>query len=55
MYRHCETKTQLGKLGLKPGGEPVAFVYWRRRRYIPQEALDNFDASQHDRRGRRAA
>jgi hypothetical protein len=26
-----------------------------RRRYIPQEALDNFDASQHDRRGRRAA
>jgi DNA polymerase-3 subunit epsilon len=28
---HLKTKTQLGKLGLKPGGEPVAFIYWRRR------------------------
>jgi DNA polymerase-3 subunit epsilon len=29
---HLKTKTQLGKLGLKPGGEPVAFIYWRRRK-----------------------
>jgi DNA polymerase-3 subunit epsilon len=29
---HLKTKTQLGKLGLRPGGDPVAFVYWRRRR-----------------------
>jgi hypothetical protein len=29
---NLKTKTQLGKLGLRPGGDPVAFVYWRRRR-----------------------
>jgi hypothetical protein len=33
----------------------LSHIQLGRRRYIPQEALDNFDASQHDRRGRRAA
>jgi hypothetical protein len=28
---NLKTKTQLGKMGLKPGGEPVAYIYWRRR------------------------
>ena len=28
---HLKTKTQLGKLGLKPGGEPVAYIHWKRR------------------------
>lgn len=25
------TKTQLGRLGMKPGGPPRAYIYWRRR------------------------
>jgi excisionase family DNA binding protein len=33
----------------------LSHIQLGRRRYISQEALDNFDASQHDRRGRRAA
>jgi excisionase family DNA binding protein len=33
----------------------LSHIQLGRRRYIPQEALDNFDASQHDRRGRRVA
>jgi hypothetical protein len=33
----------------------LSHVQLGRRRYITKEALDNFDPSQHDRRGRRAA
>jgi hypothetical protein len=33
----------------------LSHIQLGRRRYIPQEALENFDPSQHDRRGRRAA
>jgi excisionase family DNA binding protein len=33
----------------------LSHIQLGRRRYISQEALENFDASQHDRRGRRAA
>src|SRR5262245_35536804 len=25
------TKTQLGRLGMKPGGPPRAYIYWQRR------------------------
>lgn len=30
--KHYLTKTELGKLGLKPSAAPVAYIYWRKKR-----------------------